>query len=119
MPLILDNILVFLFRTFFRLFWQWYSSDWPVTVAVIHQSIPDTSMYPSVRATYTYAVNGIGFSGQYKRGYWLSESAKDFARHFAKGKRVAIRYNPRKPGQSFLRESFLSQWDQIPADPNS
>jgi hypothetical protein len=65
-------------------------------------------MYPYIEICYTYIVNGEGFDGRYKRGFWFNDSAEDLARGFKRLKSLTIRVCPDRPASSYVFEEDQS-----------
>src|SRR5579863_3972771 len=115
MPLILDNILVFLFRTILRIVREIRSERWNRTEGTVDGVFaPEHEMYPYASLTYAYSVQDEGYSGRFERGYWDDYDAAQFAARYPVGARMVIRYRPGQPDQSFFSES-----DQAVSDPFS
>jgi hypothetical protein len=113
MPLILDNILVFLFRAIVLIYLDIRSRDWPVIEGVITRTDADIhTMYPLTRIFYSYTLEGIEYFGTYKHGFWFSYSAQRFASFYPLSKMVRVRYNPAQHHISFLEDN--QQYDEEP-----
>ena len=102
MPLIMDNIVVYLFQMFRVLFGNLRSRSWPTVTGVVVGAHADTGSYPSTDISYTYEIDGTTYNGRYTHGFWYDESARRFAREFPDGKQVTVRYSPKSPVRSFL-----------------
>jgi len=103
--LILDNILVFLYRTILRIVWEGRSNTWPTTVGVVEAAqASEHEMYPYAEVIYSYSVDNESYSGSYIRGCWFDNTAERFAKRFMPPKRVIIRYRPDNPAESFIKE---------------
>ena len=102
--LILDNILVFLFRTIVRLISEHRAERWPATRAsVVQSNSPKINLYPSAEVVYTYFVQGKRYSGVHSRAFYLHDSARDYAAEFVPVKSLVVRYRPELPQESVLR----------------
>ena len=105
MPLILDNILVFLYRAIALFVLGERSRNWTVTEGVVEQSrAPEREMYPYAEIEYTYVVEGEAQFGRYTCGFWLVDSAKYFASLCPSGRKLVVRYDSKRPSKSFLCE---------------
>ena len=112
MPLIADNILVFLFRVFMRVVLRADSRSWKKTDAIIDASIaPEHEMYPYAEISYIYTVNDEEHHGRYKRGFWYDDSAKYFTRFFIPSEQLIIRVCPDHPEKSYVFEEDQSWWE--------
>jgi hypothetical protein len=104
MPFILDNILVFLFRVL-RLSWlDSQSRGWAITEGVVEDAYCHDEMYPYAKIVYTYEVNGENYFGSYIKGFWYRGSSRDFTGLYPSSRKMAVRYNPNQPSESFLCE---------------
>ena len=102
--LILDNILVFLYRTILRIVWEGRNNTWPTTVGVVEAAqAPEHEMYPYAEVIYSYSVDNESYSGSYKR-LLVRQYGQRFAKRFMPPKRVIIRYRPDNPAESFIKE---------------
>jgi hypothetical protein len=103
--LILDNIVVFLFRVFTTLIGEYRSRDWPQAKGILTNSHSDDSYgYPLAEVTYSYTVDGECYSGLYKKGFWYRDSAVRFAKRVAPQTVLVVRYRLGAPSVSFLRK---------------
>lgn len=105
MPLILDNIIVFLFRTFRQAFLAFRCRNWNIVDAVIRTTKAGNGMYPYVEITYVYKLTGVRYSGTCVYGFWYRSSAKEFAGIFAGGKSIKVRYSAEIPARSYFLEA--------------
>jgi hypothetical protein len=100
--LILDNILVFLFRAIRLFYLDSQSRKWKVTEGTVEDShAPELEIYPYASVNYSYKVEGETMVGRYERGFWYNSSAQDFASFYPASKTILVRYNPVNPGESF------------------
>jgi hypothetical protein len=103
--LILDNIIVFLYRIIRISIGAYRSSTWPTTTGKVDDSCaPEHEMYPFAEVFYSYIVDGENHSGTYTKGFWYTDSAKHFAADFPPGRSVIIRYRPDHPSEPFMQE---------------
>jgi len=101
--LILDNIVVFLFRSIVRLIKEHRSNAWAVAEGrVVKAYAPGSSQYPTVEVAYTYTVEGKLYTGLSTRAFWLVSSAEEYARQFEPGNRLVVRYKPGDPMASVV-----------------
>jgi hypothetical protein len=106
MPLILDNIVVFLPRRMVLLIGEFRSKGWATTVGTVIASYgPGAAVYPCAQLVYEYDADGESWAGTYTRGFWFRSSAKDFASRFLPSNTLVIRYNPSRPSDSFIRRA--------------
>jgi hypothetical protein len=103
--LILDNILVFLFRVILRLARELRAAKWVTTEAVVSQALADTGMYPSTAVKYSYIVAGTKYHGEFSRGFWHADSAEGFAEWFQESRTIVIRYDPANHERSYFLET--------------
>jgi hypothetical protein len=103
--LILDNIVVFLYRVIVRAADQYRSRNWATTVGVVENAYSEGGSYPFAEVVYTYSVNNQNYSGRYTKGYWLEASARQYINHFPEAGKLVIRYQTEKPGTSSVRET--------------
>jgi hypothetical protein len=115
LPLIADNIIVFLFRAIVLAFRCAQSASWTKTEGVIKTAnAPEHELYPYALITYGYKFNLERYNGEYMRGFWLNETAHDFAQRFVPGKHLVVRVNPSDPGRSFVFERDQVWWIRPP-----
>jgi len=75
--LILDNIIVFLYRIIRTGIGAYRSQAWLATTGEVEESnAPEHEMYPFARVSYSYVANGVDHSGIYIKGFWYDSSAK-------------------------------------------
>ena len=111
MPLIADNIIVFLFRTFLRMMFRYECQSWSRSSTRIQEAkAVEGTMYPCTQVRYTYTVNGAQHEGKYKRGFWSHDSAKRLASEFTKAHSLTIRVSPNNPERSYLLEEDQLWW---------
>jgi hypothetical protein len=104
--LILDNIVVFLYRLIAILIGEYRSRDWPRAKGILTEARTDGSYgYPLPEMTYSYTVDGTSYSGLYKKGFWYRDSAVRFAQRLAPQTELVVRYRLGSPVDSFLRKS--------------
>ncbi|MGI4827094.1 MAG: hypothetical protein ACRYFU_02740 [Janthinobacterium lividum] len=104
--LILDNIVVFLYRLIAILVGEYRSRDWPRAKGILTDARTDGSYgYPLAEVTYSYTVDGTSYSGLYKKGFWYRDSAVRFAQGLASQTELVVRYRLGSPVDSFLRKS--------------
>jgi len=103
MPLILDNIIVFLWRSSAHIFRISRCRRWPLVSGTIdNDDCPDHEMHPHAGVHYCYKVNDAEFDSRWLRGFWYDDSARDFARRYRRLKSVRIRYCPETPAMSYI-----------------
>lgn len=102
MPLIFDNLVVFLWRTLWRWLLEFRCRDWSLVDGVISSVNVDCGMYPFVEIRYSYRVRDARHNGSCLHGFWYSNSARDFAGGFRGGDSIRTRYSPRSPSKSYL-----------------
>jgi hypothetical protein len=102
MPLIADNIVVFLWRTFMRWFLEFRCRNWAQIDGVVSSVQIDQGMYPFVKIRYKYRVRDSRHAGSYLNGFWYSGSARDFGNGFRGGDRIRIRYSLQDPAKSYI-----------------
>ncbi len=111
MPLIADNVIVFLFWVIVRAFFRARSQNWSKTEAVIKTVVAsEHTLYPYAEIGYAYKVNLERYSGKYKKGFWYPDSAHRFARRFTPSEHLTIRADPGNPERSYLFEEDQSWW---------
>jgi Protein of unknown function (DUF3592) len=109
MALIADNIVVFLFRVLMREFFRARARSWRRMDATIRSAQSgEHTMYPYTEISYTYKVKFERYKGTYKRGFWYSDSAQDFARAFVPSESLMIRVDPSSPHKSQVFEEDQS-----------
>jgi hypothetical protein len=101
--LLLDNIIVYLFRTVRRLIGERRSRMWPVAEGRVLSGSLDLGPYPRADVIYTYALEGEEHIGTHTRGFYFKDSAKDYADRFAPSTDLNVRYNPQAPAVSIVR----------------
>jgi len=75
--LILDNIIVFLYRIIRTGIGAYRSQAWLATTGEVEESnAPEHEMYPFARVSYSYVANGVDHSGIYIKGFWYDSSEK-------------------------------------------
>jgi hypothetical protein len=102
--LILDNVIVFLYRIIRTGIGTYRSRKWTKTTGIVQDSHSPKYPYPFANFYYSYNVDGADHSGEYIKGFWFDTTAKLFADRFPPGRQIVIRYRPDNPAQSFLRE---------------
>ena len=103
--LILDNIVVFLYRIIRNSVGVYRSREWLTTPGIVEESRAFADdPYPSAEVYYSYATEGATHSGTYVKGFWYGNSARSFARNFPSGRKIVVRYCPDLPARSFMRE---------------
>ncbi len=105
----LDEIIVFLLRTLFRMVRDYKTSIWPRVEGEIQTSGPSSSFYPTAEIAYTYSVNDERHFGIHKRAFFFRDSAKDYAKQFIPKWKITVRYRSSDPAKS-----FVSAADQVP-----
>lgn len=109
MPLILDNIFVFLWRWVAHTFRLIRCRNWPIVTGTLDNvDCPDHGVYPYAEIHSCYKVGDEEFYSRVLRGFWYDDSAHDFARRFRRLKSLAVRYSPDNPGKSYVRDSDQS-----------
>ena len=89
------------------------SASWTRIEGVIKTAVaPEHEMYPYASITYAYKVNFERYSGEYMRGFWYDDSAREFAQRFIPGEHLAVRVNPAKPEKSYLLEQDQIWWKE-------
>ena len=105
--LILDKLIVFLYRLIATLIGEYLSRDWPRTKGILTEAhISDG--YPLAEVTYSYIVNGSSYSGVYRKGFWYTDSAVRFADRLTAQTELVVRYRLGSPTESFLRKDDQS-----------
>lgn len=105
MALIFDNIIVFLYWVVRQWIVDYRTSDWPIAIAVLDDAIPKAAtLYPLVTVRYHFTVDGQKYSGQFKKGFWYSDSAQAYAESLKEARVVQIRYKHDAPDCSSLRD---------------
>ena len=104
----LDEIIVYLLRTLFRVIRDRNTSTWPTAEGEIHTSGRSSSFYPTAEITYIYSVNGERHFGIHNRAFFFANSAEEYAEQFIPNWKVTIRYSANDP-----HKSFLSVHDQV------
>ena len=103
--LVLDNIIVYLFRTVRRLIRENRSVSWPVTQGkVLRAYSADSASYPQAEVIYTYRVGGKLYTGMHTMAFWCTGSAADYAGRFVQGQDLPVRYRPDQPAMSVVRK---------------
>jgi hypothetical protein len=112
MPLILDNLVVILWRILWRWSLEFRCRDWSSIDGVISSVKVDGGMYPFVEIKYGYGMLDARYKGSYRHEFWYSNSAKEFAGRFRGGDPIRTRYSPRNPSKSYVlmndQVSFLT-----------
>ncbi len=70
----LDEVIVFLSRTLFRLIRDHNTRTWPTVEGEIHASGRSSSLYPTAKISYIYSVNGERHFGIHERAYFFRNS---------------------------------------------
>ena len=108
--LILDNIIVFLYRAIANLLGKYRSRRWPSTKGSLTAANANESAgYPLAEVAYSYLVDGKTYCGVYKKGFWYRNSATYFAKRLIPRTDVVVRYRPDCPKESFLISSDQRQ----------
>ncbi len=84
---------------------------WPVTqgkvlwttVSFTNTGEPGSSRYVA-HVRYTYVVEGVHFSGDFRRPFLRRDSADDWAGDYQNGRSLVVRYKPGKPADSVFLE---------------
>jgi hypothetical protein len=112
MPLILDNLVVILWRILWRWSLEFRCRNWHWIGGVISSVKVDGGMYPFVEIRYGYTILDARHKGSYRHEFWYPTSAKDFAGGFRGGDSIRLRYSPRDPSKSYVlmddQVSFLT-----------
>jgi hypothetical protein len=104
--LILDNIVVFIYRLIATMIGEYRSRNWPRTKGILTEARTNGSYgYPLTEVRYSYTVDGSSYSGLYKKGFWYRDSAVRFAERLAPQTELVVRYRIGTPRDSFLRKS--------------
>ncbi|HEY7387329.1 MAG TPA: DUF3592 domain-containing protein [Bryobacteraceae bacterium] len=104
----LDEIVVFLLRTLFRLIRDRSTRKWPTVEGEIHTSGRSSSFYPTAEITYMYRVNEERHANIHERAFFFRNSAEEYSKRFIPKCKVTIRYNADDPDKS-----FVSAHDQV------
>jgi hypothetical protein len=104
MPLIADNVVVFLFRLFRRWFLEFRCRNWILIEGAIAQTRADYGMYPYVEIGYKFKLEGSTYTGSYLHGFWDSDTARAFRSSHRGKSPIKIRYCPGQPAKSYMRE---------------
>ena len=103
--LILDNIVVFLYRTIATIIGEYRSRAWRVTTGIVEGTCaPENEHYPYAELAYSYTAEDESHSGTYTKGFWFQASAKAFVDRFPLASDIVVRYRPSLPSESFFRE---------------
>src|SRR5258708_33272269 len=114
--LILDNIVVFLYRTISTIIGEYRSRAWHVTTGIVEGTCAsENEHYPYAELAYSYTAEGESRSGTYTKGFWFQASANAFASRFPLSSDLVVRYRPGRPSYSFLCE--CDQCDRITPTP--
>lgn len=109
MPLILDNIIVFLVQSILLLLREQRTKQWPITTGTVLASYgPELTPYPEAQLVYKYEAEGERWTGTYTRPFYFSGSAKKFADQFAPSTTLYVRYKPGHASSSFIRREDQS-----------
>jgi len=98
----LDEIIVFLLRTLFRLIRDRNTRTWPTVEGEINTSGRSSSFYPTAEITYMYSVNDERHFGIHERAFFFRNSAEEYAKRFIPKSKVTIRYSADDPDKSFV-----------------
>jgi hypothetical protein len=111
LPLIADNIVVYLVRVLIRVFLRARSRSWVKTESTINRTVAsERTMYPYAEICYAYKVAFERYSGKYKRGFWYRDSAQNFAQKFVPSEHLTVRVHPTNPQKSYVFEEDQSWW---------
>src|SRR4051795_13681460 len=103
MPLILDNILIFLWRLLAHWFRGARSGNWPVASGKVDNvDCPKNEMYPYAEIHYMYRVGTAEFDSRCLRGFWDSEPALELAKRYRRLKSLTVRYSEKNPARSYI-----------------
>lgn len=103
MSLILDNIVIFLWRQFAHWFREARCRNWPLVSGKIDNvDCPKREMYPYAEIHYVYRIGASEFDSRSLRGFWESESALNLAKRYRRLKRVAVRYSADNTARSYV-----------------
>jgi len=103
MPLIMDNIVVFLFRVISLFLAERRSRNRPTTTGTVKDARSCEGPYPLVEITYVYRAEGNRYSGIYKKGFWYRGSAARFAERISsRDSQIPMRYRKDQQDRSFL-----------------
>lgn len=120
MPLIFDNIVVFLVYVLIEFIQSFSSRNWAITTGTVEDTYSENGMYPYAKVNYAYGVNGESYFGSYRRGFFYRDSARFFARNIPSSTVITIRYRSDKPDVSRLRAADqASQWGESRFDGRS
>lgn len=86
----LDEIVVFLLRTLFRLIRDRNTRTWPIVEGEIRTSGRSSSFYPTAEITYMHSVNDERHFGIHERAFFLRNSAEDYAKQFIPKSKITI-----------------------------
>jgi hypothetical protein len=113
MPLILDNIIVLLWRTIGHLFRESRCRKWPILDGILDNiDCPEHESYPYAEIHYCYTVRGVEYDQRCLRGYWLTESAEDLARFYRNLDSIRVRYCPEDPSKAYILDDDQQLRDQ-------
>lgn len=97
-----DEIVVYLFRTLLRFAREYRTKAWPTAAGTVIQSSSTGSFYPLVELLYSFAAEGESCIGTCNRGFFSRGSANDYARRFAKGTGLVVRFKQGNPSKTFV-----------------
>jgi hypothetical protein len=101
--LILDNIIVFLWRTIAHWRRSFRCESWPSVVGTVDNiDCPEHEMYPFTEIHYCYKVGDEDYDARCLRGFWEDKSAQFLANRYAKVKSVKVRYSPTDHAKSYI-----------------
>jgi len=97
--LVLDIVVMFIFKSFVRAMRFLKSLRWNRSIAtVLDSTLVDPDMgCPSVRVHYQIASNGNTQQGVDEVPFFLRGSAKSYVRSFSRSQAVVVRVNPENP----------------------
>jgi hypothetical protein len=114
--LFLDTYIVYLLRIFWRLANLLHSRKWTRATATVLSSLPDLSLYSSVRVDYEYAMNGQKHADSFTKPFISESSAEAYADQFARGMEFKIRIRSSDPSVSvadFTVENWQLWWGEF------
>ncbi len=98
----LDEIVVFLLRTLFRLIRNRNTRAWPKAEGKIYKSGRSSSFYPTAEIIYMYSVNDERHLGIHERAFFFRDSAEEYTRKFIPEWEIIVRYSTDDPDKSFV-----------------
>jgi hypothetical protein len=96
----IDWFLEYLLSAAVRWFKERCSSGWPIARGTVHAS---TSSGQTGEVVYTYIVDGERYTGEHRRRFWFTDSARAHAELFPPTTTVTVRFRAGQPAISIMR----------------